>query len=310
MSATTGRSAGEPGITTGDDPARDTTRTAPFLVPDGGRGTGRRGSTWRRLGWASLLALLVVWSMGGSGVSPGTLAGPAARRNIADFLSDFLRPELSPRYLGEVAGAAVQTLQISVTGLVIGAVIGAPLALFAAANLSSGAGGGLPSWQRALRFGPYWASRGVLNFLRAIPELVWALVFITAVGLGPFAGALAIGVHAGGLLGKLWAEQLEAVDPGPVEAVRLLGLGRVGVAFLAVIPQARRNLISLGMYQWECNVRAATIVGFVGAGGIGQQVDLSIRLFRYSEASTLILAILVMVFVADALSTLVRRAVR
>ncbi len=290
--------------------AEDASRTAPSLSPDHGEASRRRRSPWRRLGWAGLLAVLVVWSMRGSGVSPGALAGSEARHNMADFLSDFLRPELSPGYLGEVAGAAVQTLQIAVTALVIGVVIGAPLSLFAAANLSSGAGAGLPAWQRALRFGPYWAARGTLNFLRAIPELVWALVFITAVGLGPFAGALAIGVHAGGLLGKLWAEQMEAVDPGPVEAVRLMGQGRLGIASLAVVPQARRHLVSLGMYQWECNVRAATIVGFVGAGGIGQQVDVAIRLFRYSEAATLILAIVTLVFVADGLSTLVRRAFR
>ena len=202
------------------------------------------------------------------------------------------------------------SLHISVTALLIGLAIGAPLSLFAASNLAPGSSAGLPAWRRAVRFGPYWAARGTLNILRAVPELVWALVFVTAVGLGPFAGALAIGIHAGGLLGKLWAEQLEAVDPAPVDAVRLLGIGRLGVASLGVVPQARRNLISLGMYQWECNVRAATIVGFVGAGGIGQQVDVSIRLFRYSETSTLILAILVMVFAADGLSTLVRRALR
>lgn len=260
--------------------------------------------------WATLLAVLVVWSMRGAGVSPGALASDQARRHISDFLGDFVHPELSLRYLGEVGRAAVETLQISITGLVLGALIGAPLSLFAASNLSSGAGSGLPLWQRALRFGPYWLARGALNLLRAVPELVWALIFITAVGLGPFAGAMAIGIHSGGLLGKLWAEQLESVDPGPVEAVRQLGVGRLGLASMAVVPQARRNLISLGMYQWECNVRAATIVGFVGAGGIGQQVDLSIRLFRYSETSTLILAILVMVFAADGLSTLVRRALR
>lgn len=243
-------------------------------------------------------------------MSPGTLTGTQARRQAADFLSEFVRPELSASYLREVGSAAVETLQISATALLIGLVIGAPLSVFAASNLTPGSSTGLPAWRRALRFGPYWGARGMLNLLRAVPELVWALIFITAVGLGPFAGALAIGIHAGGLLGKLWAEQLEAVDPGPVEAVRLLGMGRLGVASVAVVPQARRNLISLGMYQWECNVRAATIVGFVGAGGIGQQVDLSIRLFRYSETSTLILAILVMVFAADGLSTLVRRALR
>ncbi|MDQ3569752.1 MAG: phosphonate ABC transporter, permease protein PhnE [Actinomycetota bacterium] len=292
-----------------------TTQTAPALVPaDGGRSPrgrlmGRR-SLGRRLGWGALLAALVVWSMRGAGVSPGTLTGAEARRQIGDFVSEFLRPEVSAAYLGEVGRAAIETLHISITSLVIGVAIGAPLCLFAASNLSSGAGSALPAWQRALRFGPYWAARGTLNVLRAIPELVWALIFITAVGLGPFAGAMAIGLHAGGLLGKLWAEQLEAVDPAPVEAVRLLGMGRLGVVSLGVIPQARRNLISIGMYQWECNVRAATIVGFVGAGGIGQQVDVSIRLFRYSETSTLVLTILVMVFAADGLSTLVRRALR
>ncbi|MDP8975492.1 MAG: phosphonate ABC transporter, permease protein PhnE [Actinomycetota bacterium] len=294
--------------------AGSTTKTAPALVPGDGhrppRGDPRRRALGRRLGWAALLALLAVWSMRGAGVSPGTLTGTQARRQAADFLSEFVRPELSASYLREVGSAAVETLHISATALLIGLVIGAPLSVFAASNLTPGSSAGLPAWRRALRFGPYWGARGTLNLLRAVPELVWALIFITAVGLGPFAGALAIGIHAGGLLGKLWAEQLEAVDPAPVEAVRLLGMGRLGVASLAVVPQARRNLISLGMYQWECNVRAATIVGFVGAGGIGQQVDLSIRLFRYSETSTLILAILLMVFAADGLSTLVRRALR
>jgi len=292
-----------------------TTVTAPALVPDDGQRPprGRRfgpSALGRRLAWGGLLAVLVVWSMRGAGVSPGTLTGIQARRQAGAFLSEFVRPELSLSYLREVGSAAIETLHISITALVIGMFIGAPLSLFAASNLSSGSRSGLPAWKRALRFGPYWAARGTLNFLRAVPELVWALIFITAVGLGPFAGALAIGIHAGGLLGKLWAEQLESVDPAPVDAVRLLGVGRLGVASLAVVPQARRNLISLGMYQWECNVRAATIVGFVGAGGIGQQVDVSIRLFRYSETSTLILAILVMVFAADGLSTLVRRALR
>lgn len=276
----------------------------------GGGGRSRRGGRGGRLAWGLVLSVLVVWSLRGSGFAPGTLASGRARENAARFLSGFLRPELGWSHLGDVARAAVETLQISIAGLVVGMAIGAPLALVAASTLASGAGEGLGGWQRGRRLLPYQAARGLLNLLRAVPELIWALVFITAVGLGPFAGALAIGVHSGGLLGKLWAEQLEGVDPAPVDAVRLLGVGRLGLATLAVFPQARQNLVSLTLYQWECNVRAATIVGFVGAGGIGQQLDVSIRLFRYSETATLVLAILILVFGADALSALVRRRLR
>jgi phosphonate transport system permease protein len=282
--------------------------TARRQADPGGR--PRRAGRGGRLGWALLLSVLVVWSLRGSGFAPGALASGRARENAGRFLSGFLRPEVGWSHLGEVARAAVETLQISVAGLVVGMAIGAPLALVAASTLAAGAGDGVGGWPRPLRLLPYQAARGLLNLLRAVPELIWALVFITAVGLGPFAGALAIGVHSGGLLGKLWAEQLEGVDPGPVDAVRLLGVGRLGLATLAVLPQARQNLVSLTLYQWECNVRAATIVGFVGAGGIGQQIDVSIRLFRYSETATLVLAILVLVFGADTLSALVRRRLR
>lgn len=267
-------------------------------------------SSGGKLGWGALLAVLVLWSLYGTGFSLGTLTSPQARANASRFLSEFLQPDLSGDYLVEVARAALETLQISIAGLAVGALFGIPLSLFAAANLSSGTGSSLPRWQRAARLVPYQLARAVLNILRAIPELVWALIFITAVGLGPFPGVLAIGVHSIGLLGKLWAEQLEAVDPAPVDAVRLLGVGRLGLAGLAVIPQARQNLVSLTLYQWECNVRAATVIGFVGAGGIGQQVDISIRLFAYSETATLILAIMVLVFFADGVSALIRRALR
>ena len=127
---------------------------------------------------------------------------------------------------------------------------------------------------------------------------------------GVYPGALALGLPAAGSLGKLWAGKMAAVDDGPVEAVRLLGAGRTALGVLAVFPQARQNLLSLTLYQWECNVRAAAIVGFVGAGGIGQDLDVSIRLFRYSQASVLILAILVLVAVADGTGALIRRSLR
>ncbi len=262
------------------------------------------------MGWFGIFVLLVGWSIRGTGFNAGFFSNGRAQEQTQRFISGFLHPDLSLSYLGEVARSAVTTLQISFAGLAVGILIGVPLSFLAAANLSVNRTPGLPRWRRVLGLMPYQLARNLLNFLRAVPELVWALVFISAVGLGPFAGALAIGIHSAGLLGKLWAEQMEAVDDGPVEAIRLLGAGRTALGVLAVFPQARQNLLSLTLYQWECNVRAAAIVGFVGAGGIGQDLDVSIRLFRYSQASVLILAILALVVFADGTSALVRRSLR
>lgn len=265
----------------------------------------------RRWPWWLGMAALAVWAARGAEVSPGTLLGDTARGNATEFLTDFLRPDLSLEFLRSVGAAVVETLQISIAALLIALVIAAPLSLLAAENLSSAAGSVASGTVAGrVRLVPYALARLVLDALRAVPELIWALVFITAVGLGPFAGALAIGVHAGGLLGKLWAEQFEAVDAGPVESVRMLGYGRLGLVRHAVLPQARRHVVSLLLYQWECNVRAASIIGFVGAGGIGQQIDVSIRLFRYAETATLVLAVLLLVIGTDTAGRLVRSAAR
>ena len=264
----------------------------------------------RRVGFGTVLTALVIWSANGTGTNPGLLVDEGAQERMGAFVSGFLHPDLSASYLAEVGSAMLSTFQISIVALIIGIAIAIPLAPFAASNLLVTRMPGLSLRRKAFAVVPYQIARNLLNFMRAVPELIWALVFVTAVGLGPFAGALAIGVHAGGLLGKLWAEQMEAVDDGPIEAIRLLGAGRFGTISLGVWPMARQNILSLTLYQWECNLRAATIVGFVGAGGIGQQLDVSIRLFQYSETATLILALLLMVFMADSFSTLIRRAVR
>jgi phosphonate transport system permease protein len=268
-------------------------------------------SRWLQpLGFGAVLAALVIWSANGTGANPARLVDEQTQERTSTFVSGFLHPDLSASYLREVGNAMLSTFQISIVALVIGIVIAIPLVPFAASNLLVTRTPGLSRGRRAFAVVPYQIARNILNFLRAVPELIWALVFVTAVGLGPFAGCLAIGVHAGGLLGKLWAEQMEAVDDGPIEALRLLGTGRLGLIGLGVWPLARQNILSLTLYQWECNLRAATVVGFVGAGGIGQQLDVSIRLFQYSETATLILALLLMVFMADSFSTLVRRALR
>lgn len=248
----------------------------------------RRGGRWSV---STLVILAMWWSVTATGIGPtGLLDG---RAGGARLVRAFLRPDLSPDLLRVVIAATVETLHISIAGLLIAVILGLPLAAMIAGNLQ------LPSAvQRAAIL--------VAASLRGVPELLWALVFVAMVGLGPAAGVYAIGIHGAGLLAKLASEQLEAVDPAPVEAVRMVGAGRIATSALAIVPQARPGLASLILYLWECNIRTATVVGFVGAGGIGAALDIALRLFRYQELSTLVLAVLGLILAVDGLSRAVR----
>jgi phosphonate transport system permease protein len=246
----------------------------------------------RRWAGSGLLIVVAGWSFAGTGVSPRAVV--EGREGAGRLVHGLLRPETSSEFLHIVGGAAVETLQISVAGLVLGAFLGLPLAAVAAGNV------GAPPVVRQ-------AARTLAAVLRGVPELLWALVFVATVGLGPAAGVYALALHGAGLLAKLCSEQFEAVPRGPVEAIELTGAGRPAVMLLAIAPQARTGVASLVLYQWECNIRTATVVGFVGAGGIGQALDLSLRLFRYAELSTLVLAVLALILGVDGLSRIVRR---
>lgn len=261
------------------------------MTASAGRASLRRGGRW---GASTLVILAVWWSVAATGIGPTDLV--EGRSGGARLVRAFLRPDLSPELLRAVRTAAVETLHISIAGLLIAVVLGLPLAAMIAGNLQ------LPSAvQRAAIL--------LAASLRGVPELLWALVFVATVGLGPAAGVYAIGIHGAGLLAKLASEQLEAVDPAPVEAVRMIGAGRLATAALAIVPQARPGLASLVLYLWECNIRTATVVGFVGAGGIGGALDIALRLFRYEELSTLVLAVLGLILAVDQLSRAVRRRV-
>lgn len=250
----------------------------------------------RRLGirwaWTIALAIVLGWAVSGTGVSLTALV--QGRQGALALVDGFLAPDLSRAFLGDVGAALVETVQISLTGLLFGALLGLPLAALIAGNLRA---------PRVLRS----AARTLAAMLRGVPDLLWALLFVAAVGPGAAAGAMALAVHGAGLLAKLCAEQMEAVDPAPVEALRLTGAGRATTAALGVIPQAAPGLASLLLYQWECNLRTSTVLGFVGAGGIGQQLAISLKLFRYNELSTLILAVLAVILVVDLLSRAIRR---
>lgn len=245
-----------------------------------------------RWGSGTVLVLVALWALHGVGVQD--LADLDARGVQA--LAGVLRPDLDPVVLREVLSAAAQTMQIAVAGLLLSTLLAAPLALLLAGSSRAA---------RPVRAG----ARLLAALMRGVPELIYALVFVAVIGLGPLAGTLALAVHGGGLLAKLWSEQLEAADAAPVEAARLSGAGRGAVLVLAVLPLSRPGLTSLLLYQLECNVRSATILGIVGAGGLGQAIDLSLRLFDYGKLGTLTLTVLVLVLGVDALSRRARAAV-
>jgi len=245
-----------------------------------------RGSRW---GGTAALLVLLAWAV--SGVDPGALGRLDVRG--ARALRGVLHPDLAPQFLREVLSYAAETLQMAVAGVALSCVLAVPLALLIAGSSRA------PRPLRAL-------ARLLAGLLRGVPELVYALVLVAVVGLGPLAGTLALAVHGAGLLAKLWSEQLESVDGRAVEAVRLAGAGRPGVLLLGVLPQARPGLLSLLLYQLECNVRSATVLGVVGAGGLGQALELSLRLFQYARLGTLVIAVLLLVLGVDALSRRLR----
>jgi len=143
--------------------------------------------------------------------------------------------------------------------------------------------------KRFISTAPYFLSRGLLNLLRSIPELVWALIFVRAVGIGPLPGMLALGIAYAGMLGKLYSEIIDSVDARPIEALQSTGASKINIVFYGYLPLALPDLISYTLYRWECGIRAAVVLGFVGAGGIGQEVELSMRMFNYHEVSTLLI---------------------
>jgi phosphonate transport system permease protein len=153
----------------------------------------------------------------------------------------------------------------------------------------------------------YLPARWFLNILRGIDSFVFALLFVAAVGLGPFAGVLGVGLHSAGSIAKLWSEAIETVERGPVEAAFMTGAGRLKVVFYALLPDVLPSLASVGLYVWEFNVRASTVLGIVGAGGIGQELKSSIDLLDFPRVFAILLIILVMVTAIDQVSASVRR---
>ena len=263
---------------------------------------------------AALLAALAVVTASAwiARADPRVLFSAEAAGNALRFVAGMFPPRLDREFLAMLVGPAIETIQISVVGTSIAVAIGFPLGLAATSSLvwrgvlherrPSGARGAL-----AVAF---WAlSRAVLSVFRSIPEFVWAFLFVRAVGLGPFPGVLAIGVAYGGVLGKVYSEILEGVDPRPLEALRSTGASRLGVVFYGLLPEAAPHLVSYTLYRWECAIRASAILGFVGAGGLGQQIELSMRMFQFDEVLTLVGILFALVAAVDFVSGRIRARV-
>jgi phosphonate transport system permease protein len=216
-----------------------------------------------------------------------------ALRTTGEFLRGFAPPEMSSGFLYKTAIATAETLSMSALGTLIAALFGITLALPA-----SGRFGALA---RAV-------TRSVLNILRSIPELVWASILLIAAGLGPFGGTLALAAHTAGVLGRLFAEALENASPLPESSLRINGARPLAAFFYATLPQTVPQMLSYTLYRWENNIRAAAILGVVGAGGLGQMLKYHLSLFQMQQAATVILAMLLLVAVVDAISFALRRA--
>ncbi len=263
-----------------------------------------RRARWQYAVVLGLLAL-AVWSYRETGLSVGTLLGTEGRHQMALFVSQMFPPDLSPGLLRQIAWGALETFAISFLGTLPVLLGGATRTLAASSAFSETQSHGLLG--RVRQIVRYGSARALLNLFRSVPELIWALLFILVVGLGPFAGVLALGVHTAGVLGRLFAEVLENVDRRPCETIQAAGANRMQVFLYGMLPQALPELVSFALYRWEVNIRAAAILGFVGAGGLGYHLFIALNLFLHKQLLTLMAAMLILVTLVDLCSALLRR---
>ncbi|MCF1182492.1 phosphonate ABC transporter, permease protein PhnE [Marichromatium gracile] len=241
------------------------------------------------LGWAVLL-LLLGWGWEGAEIDPLLLIREGG--SMLEFAADFFPPDFSD--IGYYLEEMLVTLHIALWGTVLSILLSIPFGLLSAENLT-------PVWV-------HQPVRRLMDATRAINEMVFAMLFVVAVGLGPFAGVLALFVHTTGVLAKLFSEAVEAIDPRPVEGVRATGANPLEEIVYGVIPQVLPLWISYSLYRFESNVRSATVVGMVGAGGIGVILWESIRGFQFQQTCAVMLVIIACVTLTDLLSQQLRKA--
>lgn len=221
----------------------------------------------------------------------GALFSAEAAADMGRFARSFFPPELDPDFLRKTAYGALQTFSVAMVGTLLAVVAGLLLSLPAAGRHGTAA-------QRLSRF--------MLNLLRSVPELVWATLMVLAAGLGPFAGTLALALHTTGVLGRLFAEAIENAPPQPEQSLVETGSGGVPAFFYGTLPLVWPQCVAYALYRLEMNIRMAAVLGFVGAGGLGQMLYFHISIFQQSQAATVLIAVFILVLAVDAMSDRLR----
>lgn len=268
-------------------------------------GVELKDPAWRTRVFWTLAALVMAWPMlVATEFKPWVLFEPDALKSTRKFLGDFFPPKVEAEFMAMVLKETWRTIAIATAGIALALVIAVPLTLLSVRVLSvSGLTGRMALWPACVRV----LVRGLLIVLRSVPELVWALVFVRVVGLGPTAGVLAIALTYGGMLGKVYAEILESGETHATTSLLRNGCSRLQAFFYGLLPQNAAELTSYTVYRWECAIRSSAVLGFVGAGGLGQQMDHSMKMFNGSEVCTMLLVFIALVWLADAVSAWLRR---
>ena len=261
---------------------------------------------WRGRLIACAVALIVLWpTMVVSEFKPWILFDWQSLTSTGRFLSDFLTPAHGAEFLAMLLRETWQTVAIATAGLTLALLGAIPATLVINEQLSISAlgTGRMRPAARLLRQGARW----LLVLLRSVPELVWALLFVRIIGLGPTAGVLAIALTYCGMLGKVYAEILESSDSHATDTLMANGSGRLGALLYGALPESASELMSYTVYRWECAIRGSVVMGFVGAGGLGQRMDESMKMLAGAEVSSMLLVFVALVALADLFSKILRR---
>jgi phosphonate transport system permease protein len=265
-----------------------------------------RDPAWlSRLFW-SCAALVALWPLlVATEFKPWVLWAPDSLRVSGNFLADFWPLAHGSEFLQLMLAETWRTVAMATAGVTLALIVAIPLTLLSTRVISISALSG------QMARGPFWLRqvvRWLLIVLRSVPELVWALVFVRVVGLGPTAGVLAIALTYGGMLGKVYGEILESGETHATETLLRNGAGRLQAFFYGLLPASAAELTSYTVYRWECAIRSSVVLGFVGAGGLGQQMDNSMKMFNGGEVATMLLIFMALVALADQVSAWLRKA--